>query len=105
MAGFIIATFRFLVYFVFLAVTLAGMLLGARLAQQQGYEVWFGGALGLLAGFFAAVLVTGIMVILLDIQASLKALAETGRTGSGEVHHHYHHGDDGEGPYPETGET
>lgn len=91
MAGFIITTFRFLIYLLFYVITLGGGVLGFSMAFEFGYQPWFGAAVGLLIGFFNAVVVTGIMVILLDIQTSLRDLAARTPEGEGaHVHHHYH---------------
>lgn len=95
MAAFIISTFRFLVYLLFFVITFGGAVLGYSMAFEQGYQPWFGAGVGLLLGFFNAVVVTGIMVILLDIQDSLHDLAaRSPEDEAAHVHHHHHHEDE-----------
>lgn len=94
MAAFIIATFRLLIYLLFVAITLGGAVAGYTMAYRYGYQPVFGGVAGLVAGFFNAVIVTGVMVILLDIQDSLRDLvARSPEDEAAHVHHHHHHED------------
>lgn len=94
MASLIIAVFRLLVYLLFIGITLGWTWMGYYNAWDIGVRPVIGAAGGLIIGFFNAVIVTGVMVILLDIQDSLRDLVSIARgelTGGGAVHHHHHH--------------
>lgn len=105
MAAFIIAVFRVLVYLLFAVITIGGAWMGYTQAWQLGYQPWVGAIAGFILGFVNAVIVTGVMVILLDIQDSLRDLIALRQDDDpGEVHHHHHHESEEAGT-GSTGET
>ena len=78
MGGFIIGTYRVLVYILFFVLLLAGPIFGGVMGGQAAGEAGaVGGAIaGLVVGFLYAVIITGGMVLFLDMRRLLASIDE-----------------------------